>query len=325
VRFLTQAAEDQIGRIYRESHALWGSGLSFANYLGLWQDLSASDWGTRRTAMYVWADGRGSLFSSVKLYRPRLRVHGRTLGGTVVGALFTPMAERGRGYASELLQAVFSKAREEGDRLVLLFSDIGPDYYVSRGFVTLPAEEDWGTLPRNPGAPRGWSLRPMVPADQERVHRAHDAFCRRRPLAVMRDPDHWHYLELRSQRFFERLGSARVRQQRQVALCGNRFVGYLVTVEGRGEWNVREVGASEGDPATLADVLRLGAAQARNAGLRAFYTWLPPEVRDHLPDWGIRTRPRQRAMPMIRALDPAVDLSCLTTPQQAYLPFQDQF
>jgi predicted N-acetyltransferase YhbS len=311
--------------IYRESHALWGSGLSLADYVGLWQELSDTDWGRRHSGMYVWVDDRGSLLSSVKLYQPRLRVDGRMLGVTVVGALFTPTAERGRGYASELLEAVFSKARERGDRLVLLFSDIGTDYYASRGFVTLPAEEDWGTLPRHPRAPRGWSLRPMVHADQECVYRAHDAFCRRRSLAVIRDPGHWHYLDLRSQRFFERLGNSRVRQQRQVALAGDRFAGYLVTVEGRGEWNVREVGASGGDPAILADVLRLGAAQARKAGLRAFYGWFPPEVRDHLPDWGIRTRPRQRAVPMIRALDPAIDLSGLAAQRQPYFPFQDQF
>jgi hypothetical protein len=48
-------------------------------------------------------------------------------------------------------------------------------------------------------------------------------------------------------------------------------------------------------------------------------------VKPHLRDWGIRTRNRRHAVPMVLALDAAVDQSGLTTPDAAYLPFQDQF
>jgi len=142
---------------------------------------------------------------------------------------------------------------------------------------------------------------------------------------VLRDDLHWEFLEVRSREFFERLDDPGLRQRRQIALDAGRFAGYLVTVEGRGDWNVREVGAPGADPEAMARVLCLGARQARGLGLRTFYGWLPPGLRRHLPEWGIRTRPRRRAVPMIARLDASAVLPDLSTPEKAYLPFQDQF
>jgi predicted N-acetyltransferase YhbS len=325
VPLLTPAAPDQLDSIYRESHALWGAGLTFEDYLGLWHDLRRTSWGRSRAGFYVWADDTGKVLSSVKLYRPALRVAGRALTATVIGALFTPRAERRRGHASALLRAVFSRARERGDGVALLFSDIGTAYYAAFGFRALPAQEDRAALPADPGAPGGWSLRPMTGEDRDPVLRAHHDYCRTRPLAMIRDADHWRFLDVRSTRFFERLGDARLRQSRLIALDRGRFAGYLLTVESKREWNVREVGAPGGDPEAMAAILRLGAADARREGRRRFYGWLPPEVKPHLRDWEIRTRRRRHALPMVLALDAAVDLSGLTTPDAAYLPFQDQF
>jgi GNAT superfamily N-acetyltransferase len=322
---LSLARGDQLDAVYRESHVLWGSGLTLGDYRGLWDDVSRTAWGGRYAGFYVWVDDRGVVLSSVKLYRPRLRLHGQTFRATVIGALFTPRAVRGRGHASSLVRAVLSQARDRGDRLALLFSDIGTRFYSALGFRVLPAEEDWGTLPHAPAAPPEGSLRPFSDADAEAVHRAHHDFCSSRPLAMLRDAEHWHFLDVRSRRFFDRLQDGRVRQRQQVAQVGGRFAGYLVALEGRRDWGVREVGAPGGDPRAMAEILRLGAARARREGLRAFYGWLPPGVKAHLTDWKIRTRPRRRAMPMVCGLDPEVDLSRLGTPQLAYLPFQDQF
>jgi predicted N-acetyltransferase YhbS len=325
VSFLTPARQDQLDSIYRESHALWGSGLEFEDYRGLWQDLSATVWAGRHAGLYVWVDDRGEILSSVKLYRPELRLRERTSRVTVIGALFTPTAVRRRGHAAALVRHVLDRARAGGDRWVLLFSDIGTEYYAALGFRELPAEEDWGMLPAHPVAPTDGSLRPMTGGDARFVQQAHHDFCEGRPIAMLRDPDHWQFLDLRSTAFFERLNDRRLRQRRRVALMRGRFAGYLVAVEGRGEWNVREVGAPGGDPRAMAEVLCLGAEQARGAGLRTFYGWLPPGVREHLPGWGIRTRARRRAVPMVCPLVSPDDLRDLVTAEQAYLPFQDQF
>ena len=325
VASLTVARDDQLESIYRESHALWGSGLSAEDYLGLWRELTDTEWARRHAGMYVWHDDAGQVLSSVKLYRPELRVGDRVCRATIISALFTPSAHRGCGHASRLVEAVLAHAHERGDPLALLFSDIDPEFYRRLGFRALPAQEQWGTLPTDPCPPAGWSLRPRVGPDLAAISCAHLESGRSRPLAMIRDAHHWSFLDVRSSRFFERLDDPRLTYRQQIALRGEEFAGYLITVEGRGEWNVREVGAVEGSPGTMATILRLGAQQTQAARLRGFYGWLPPGVAEQLPDWRIHNRRRHRAVPMVRGLDEGLDLSGLTTPDAAYLAFQDQY
>ncbi len=319
------ALDDQIDAIYRESHALWGSGLAFEDYRGLWRDLARTEWGGKHAQFCVWVNDRGTVLSGLKLYRPQLRWQGRTGRITVIGAVFTRAAFRGCGHASDMVRAVIQQARERKDRVVLLFTDIGTSYYAALGFRPLPAEEHWGPLPKNPSWPAGWSLRPMDDASLRQVYGAHLDYCLGRPFAMIRDEEHWRFLQVRSARFFERLQDARLRTCQQVVSHAGQFAGYLLTIEGRGEWNVREVGAVGGDVATMAAILRVGAARARSSGLRGFYGWLPPEVRPLLRDWKMHTRERRQAVPMILPLDEAADLSSLASAAAAYLPFQDQF
>ena len=323
---LVPAAADQIDRIYRESHPLWGAGLDLEGYRGLWDEVSATPWGARHASFAVWVDDAGTVLSSLKLYRPLVMIHGECARATVVGAIFTPAAMRGRGYAAEMTRAALGLARERGDRLVLLFSDIGTRYYEALGFHALPAEEQWGRLPssRTP-APVGWSLRDAGEGDLDAIHEAHQAFCLRRPVAIMRDADHWHFLRVRSHGFFSRLRDPGLAQHCRVALLDGRFAGYLITVEGRGDWNVREIGAVNGEPSHMASIVRLGAHHARRGGLSRFYGWIPREVTSRLEGWKVRHRRRRRAVPMIFDLDGRLDPAALATPGAAFLPFQDQF
>jgi predicted N-acetyltransferase YhbS len=325
VSILTLATDDQLESIFRESWTLWGSGLTYEDYVGLWRDLRRTTWGRRNASLYVWLDARGRVLSSMKVYRPRLQVAGRTSRATVIGALFTPRRRRRRGHASALMRAELARAKDRGDAAALLFSDIGAEFYAAFDFRVLPAEEDWARLPADPQPPPGWLLRPASDGDGEPIRHAHEDSCRLKELSMVRDDDHWRFLEVRSSCFFERLGDRHLHQRRQVALERGRFAGYLVTVECRDEWNVREVGAPGGDEAAMAAILRCGAAQARQAEMRDFYAWLPPGVRSLLGDWSICTRRRRRAVPMAVALDPAVDLSRVATPEQIQLSFQDQF
>ena len=184
---LTAASGDQVDAVYRESHVLWSSGLDYEGYRGLWRDLTRTPWARRYAGFHAWVGDDGRLLSSVKLYRPQLRVCGRTARVTVIGALFTPSRLRGRGHASAMVEAELARARERGDRLALLFSDIGTEFYERFDFRRLPAVEQWGTLPAGSPPLRDWSLRPMTEGDLPAVAAAHDAFCRTRPLAVIRE------------------------------------------------------------------------------------------------------------------------------------------
>ncbi len=323
---LAIARGEHIERIYRESHGIWGGGLTLDDYLGLWRDLAATPWARRFVSFLIWEGDDGELLSSFKLYRPRFRLFGETSRACVIGAVFTPRAHRRRGFADAMIRSALELSRRRGDGPALLFSDIGTRYYGAMGFVPLPSEEVWGRLGRHGRpAPADWRLRPASGEDLREIGRMHDAWCAGRPIAFQRDEGHWEFLLLRTRLFFERLGDARLRPRFRVALAGGRIRGYLVTVEGQGECSLREVGAEGGDAAVMAEVVRLGLAGARSRGLRRAYGWLPPEVTDQLRDWRLNRRPRERAIPMILPLDDRTELSGLDTVESAFIPYQDQF
>ena len=142
---------------------------------------------------------------------------------------------------------------------------------------------------------------------------------------MVRDADHWQFLQVRSDSYFRRLADPRVSQHGQVALRDGRFAGYLSTVEGRGNWNLREIGAKDGDVGAMATIFQLGAVAARRSGLRRFYGWLPAELIDRLSHYRVRSGPRIRALPMVLPLDGPTDLSPLRSTQAAYFPYHDQF
>ena len=131
--------------------------------------------GSRPRGFHVWLDDENRVLSSMKLYRPLIRIGETVARAAVLGAIFTPMTRRRRGYAGAMLGAVIRRCREEGHRACLLFSDIGTAYYARFGFVPLPAEEQWGRIP-NPrrGAADGWELREMRDEDLDDVRRMHD-------------------------------------------------------------------------------------------------------------------------------------------------------
>jgi len=323
---LAVATSEQIDAIYGESFALWGAGLTFDDYRAFWNDLSRAPWTRRCLSYLVWIGDDGTLLSSLKLYRPGIRLQGRSGTAAGIGAVFTPHAQRRNGHGSAMLREVVSRARDRGDLAALLFSDVGTELYGALGFRALPSLEAWGKIRRrSPRPPDGWSLRPMGGSDLDLVRRTHEATCRSRPIGVVRDADHWAYLVERSRSFFRRLDGSDLSARFQVAFDGERLGGYLVSVASGDVWIIREVEAVDDDPASLAAILRAGAAQARARGLRQIYGWLPRRIADLAPEWRMGFRPRRRAIPMVLPLDPGIDLVGLDDVDAAFIPYLDQF
>jgi hypothetical protein len=165
----------------------------------------------------------------------------------------------------------------------------------------------------------------MALGDLPEVIRAHDDDCAGRPLAVLRDREHWEFLLARAAGYFSRLDGSDLARRYRVALFHGRFAGYLVSLEGQGAWLVREVGAPRADPGALSAILRRGAAEARRAGLRKVHGWLPPEAAEWVPEWRLERTPRRTAIPMLLPLDGAVSLSDLDAHGAPFVPYLDQF
>ena len=324
-RFVTPTAE-QIRSVLRESHALWGAGLSVADYVGMWEEMADTRWGR---AWYSWralVDDQGRVLTSLKLYRPMLRL-GETTGRTsAIGAVFTPRAFRRGGHAAALIRATCEEAGRRGDRSAVLFTDIGTEYYRSLGFTSLPCEDALGSLPDAPlDATRRVTFRSMTLDDIDPVARAHDVACARFPIAVLRDRDHWEFLLLRAATFFRRLDRSSLEHRFMIAMESSRPIGYLVAVLGPGEWNLRDAEAFDGEPGTLARILESAAAEASTAGATTVWGWIPRDAWPLVPTWRLRSQPRVRAIPMIAALDGHELPAGLDTVEGAFIPYLDQF
>jgi GNAT superfamily N-acetyltransferase len=318
------ASEAHIRAIYRESHAFWGAGLSLEEYRELWDAVRRAPWATQHARFHVRVDDGGRVLSSLKRYRPEVRVLGRTSRATVLGAIFTPRSCRRQGHARALVEAMLRIAKRDGDLVALLFTDIGTDFYESIGFRALPAAEEWGSLPRY--GPKGsWSLRPAEERDLELIQRSHADSMAGRGFEILRDDAHWEFLRVRTNAYFERTEDRGIIPRAWVAARDGQSVGFVSAVEGRGEWNLREFGALGGDPQLLADVLTSGALHARRRGLRRFYGWVPADVLVRIGGWRLKSAPRRRAVPMILLLDPALDVNALIESPTVYVPYQDQF
>jgi hypothetical protein len=322
-RFVTPT-DDQVRSVLRESHSLWGAGLSIDDYVGMWEELAGTAWGRAWFSWRALIDDDGRVLSSLKLYRPLLRLGTQTGRASAIGAVFTPRAYRRRGHAATLIRETCAETLRLGDRVGVLFTDIGTEYYRALGFAPLPSEDALGTIPR-PRLRAVVSFRPMTVDDLEAVASAHNAASASRLIAVVRDRDHWEFLLLRAAAFFNRLDGSGLEQRFMIAMESSRPVGYLVAVLGLQEWNLREAAAFDGDPATLARIAAAGAAAARLAGASTVWGWIPRSMWPLVSAWRLRSQPRLRAVPMIASLDGRALPVKLDTMEESFLPYLDQF
>ena len=323
---LVLATRAQIDRITRETHALWGGGLSYEDYRDLWEELGSSVWAARWARYYVWEGEDGQILSSLKLYRPQLRVGTRVGRCAVLGAVFTPSRLRRRGYAAETVQAVLEESEQAEDIGALLFSDIGTAYYARFGFRALPAREQVGRLP--PGAALLSSdlrFRSVGPEDLPFLASAHAVSSAARSVAIVRDAEHWKFLWTRSRSFFARTSARATQHDWRVVQRGDALAGYVIAVVAGTEWNLREVGSADGDPRTMTEILLHAGALAYRAGARRVYGWLPAELQAALEPWRLSSVPRRRALPMLKLRNRALDQQLVLSAQSAFIPFQDQF
>jgi len=316
----------QVRSILEESFALWGAGLSLGDYVAMWEELAESPWGR---ACYAWralVDDEGHVLSSLKLYRPLVRLGDRTSRAAAIGAVYTPRTHRRRGHAASMIEAVLDEAGKRGDHPGFLFTDIGVEYYAALGFEALACEDLLGSLP-SPArslAP-SISFRSGTVEDLDDMARAHERTCTSRAVAVLRDREHWEFLYRRAASFFRRLDGSGLDRRFLIGMESGAAVGYVIAVEGGGEWNLREAAAYDGSPETLARLLRAAGAMAREAGSTAVWGWMPRAWAKLVPEWRLRAQPRLRAIPMMRPLGGAALPERLDRVDDALLPYLDQF
>lgn len=159
---VVEAAGDLLERILDETFPVWGEGLERHGYGNYNRAQLSTPWGAAHLRRVALVDD-GRLLATAKRYDLSGRVDGQTVRMLGLGAVFTPQAERGHGYAGILLRQMLDEAAGKGFGLALLFSEIDPRYYEHLGFRRLPVNQV--ALSVRPGTRKGTPMIPMRSGD----------------------------------------------------------------------------------------------------------------------------------------------------------------
>ncbi len=278
----TIPAEEYVAAVLPETHALWGGQRDLATYANDFRAVADSTYGRRRRFTVGVRDG-GSIASSCKLYDREFRWGERSLRATGIGAVFTPPALRGRGYASAMLGALLDQERAAGRDFVFLFSDIHPAFYERLGFTTLPSRILTLRAASLDGTPAG--AMPLEAGDWSAVRGCFDALEAQRPWGFRRAPLAWNWLKHRST-------APGLASTQPVSLAIKRDRTLLAYVIGRRVlrrdafvFEDFAFGCEEGR-ARIPALLRAAAGD-----LSRVVGWLPPPIaREALPRGSVRAR-----------------------------------
>jgi GNAT superfamily N-acetyltransferase len=293
-RIVGLSAAEYVRDVLPHSAAMWAGDRDFADYAAEFGAVSASGFGRRRfRTLGLSLDGE--LVTSCKRYQRELRCGERTFRAAGIGAVFTPEAQRGRGYATAFLGALLDAERANGTDLVYLFSDIHPAFYERLGFVQLPSR---AIALRADSLPHARiPARTLVDEDWPAIERCFATLDATRPFALTRPPLVWEWLRLRA-----RSGEASGVLVRLGIMRGRRLAAY---VTGRrfpavDSFALDEFAYVDDDAAAQLPALIRNAA----GDLRKVTGWLPPApARSVVPRGAVR--PRKTAVAMVLALSAA--------------------
>jgi GNAT superfamily N-acetyltransferase len=203
---LRLADSTDVMTVARQHYNMWNAGLTRDGYNRFLQFQLAQPW-SRRNYRYFAAWKNNEIVASVKLYTFDFvsRHQQFKVGG--IGAVFTTEQHRGRGYASEMLNLVIKRARDEKYDAVLLFSDIDPSFYENLGFELLP-DDDFHIWLNEPEVERYIMSGPDFVADSKthepdvalltedlipQMVRHHRRYLERQPYGLVRSESYWQY------------------------------------------------------------------------------------------------------------------------------------
>lgn len=294
IRLDAIAPDEYVREVLPQSAELWAGARSFDEYASEFRAVAASGWGKRRFRTLGLRIG-GERVASCKRYARVLRCGERTYAAAGIGAVFTPVALRGRGYATALLGALLDAERAAGTDLAYLFSDIHPAFYERIGFVTLPARTI--ALRADALPAERIEVAALGERDAAAVRRVFAALDARRPFAFARPPLEWEW-----QRLHAASREHAVLPMRLGVRRGRTLAAYVSgrRIPAADAFVVDEFAFARADDARLiAPLLRAAAGD-----LRTVRGWLPPAVaRDALPRGAVRAR--TGAIPMLVPLSAA--------------------
>src|SRR5262245_10219482 len=253
---------------------IWNEGLTREAY-SRWNEAQLrTAWGRTHLQRIALVDDAGELLATAKRYRFDVRVDGRDGWMCGIGAVFTPVERRGRGYASRLIEMMLADARREGALFASLFSEIGAAFYERLGFMTVRLDEVTVGVRLKAGAP-AMLVRAGEDRDLPNVAAMHDVRAAAARVALQRSPALVQYA-IAKKRLLAGLGPAGHRQiEFFVAEEGASAVAYVVLHENAHGWTLEEAGDRDPAGARLGAMLQALVAREPHRAAPVIRTWWP--------------------------------------------------
>lgn len=170
-------------QILDESHEIWADGMTRRAYGQFNAAQLLTPWGRERLRRFALIDEDGQVLTSAKRYGLRVRLDDQELEAVGIGAVYTPRAKRGRGYAPLIVNRLIEDASANGADIAVLFSEIGTPYYERLGFIPVPRRELLMSVIEKGGAPMVL-VRVAEERDIPAVAALADAMSRRQRFAI---------------------------------------------------------------------------------------------------------------------------------------------
>jgi GNAT superfamily N-acetyltransferase len=305
VRELVPLTGPYLQQVLDESFPIWNDGLTRERYQRFWEAQRLTPWGSAHLDRVAVLED-GEVLSSAKRYDLSARIEGRIRRVLGIGAVFTPPARRGRGGASQLLEAILETAVAEGYEYALLFSEIDPAFYQRLDFVPIPIVESRLEVARKGGTPavlvRAGDDRDIPAVAEMSARRAAGA-----RFALDRSED-WIRYGIAKRRLLSGLGPPGLREvEFLVTEEGHQAVAFIVSTVADGRWFIEDAGDRDPSGARLGAMLQVMLARTPHLPPPEIRVWLPHDftppqltrVETYTPAETLMIRPLQnRTLPL---------------------------
>ena len=270
---LVPATGDYLGQILHDSYSVWNDGLSPEAYARFWDAQLRTPWGMAHLDRLALVRD-GQVISSAKRYDLSARIENRIRRVLGIGAVFTPLAHRGRGAAQRLLEMMIETAEAEGYEYALLFSEIDPAFYERLDFVPVPVLESRLVVDLKGGAPAV-----LVRAGDDRDIPAVAEMSARRAVGArfaLDRSDDWIRYGIAKRRLLAGLSPPGLREvEFLVTEEGHQAVAYVVSMVHDGRWFIEDAGDRDPSGARLGAMLQVMLARTPYLAPPDIHAWLP--------------------------------------------------
>jgi predicted acetyltransferase len=182
--------------ITKESHDIWSGGMALADRISYMSRQSSHPWARKHIKRYMLYKN-GKRASSCKVFKLSFAFRNQSIDLYGLGGIYTAHEFREQGLAGKLIKEMIDIAKRDEQSGILLFSDIGTDYYERLGFQAFGGnnfEIDLSDLEEKIAASGlSYQIKPLAQSDISDIGCHYQRWLRRADYGRIREADYWSF------------------------------------------------------------------------------------------------------------------------------------